>query len=134
VRYQEVIGPQTRDASKSFEGKIRIAGVSTDPEALYDKVWPIVRQGEGLTAISLINLLDLESGEWKHPLNSAPTPLVEMRLQIIDTPQPVKDVWWASPDSEDFSPQRLAFKQENGSIFISVPSLVFWDLLVIEWG
>ena len=41
-------------------------------------------------------------------------------------------VWVASPDQHAGAAQELAFTQENGYISLTLPSLEYWTMLVIE--
>jgi dextranase len=133
VRYQDVIGPRARDATRDFQQRIIVEGVSTAPNAMKDKVWPIVREGEGFTAISLVNLLGLESADWKVSIKDAPVPLGRTAVLIKDVGRPAARVWSASPDGEDPTPRVLEFNQENGNLTFEFPSLSYWNLVVIEW-
>ncbi len=132
VRYQEVIGPGMRDATRDYLKRVEIDGVSTAPSLVNDKVWPIVREGDGFAAVSLVNLLSLESPEWARRLPSPPAALGPSIVHIgVD--REVSRVWVATPDGDDPSPQPLSFTQADGALSFQIPSLVYWDLIVIEW-
>jgi dextranase len=139
VRYQDVVGPRTEDATLDFTGKIEVRTlgtgevVNTAANAVKNKVWPIVRSGEGSTAISLVNLLGLDAPDWKEPLSSSPNPLAAAEVRIDGVEQDALRIWFATPDNEDLSTQQLNFKQDNGVLTFEIPSLVYWDLIVIEW-
>jgi dextranase len=139
VRYQDVIGPRTEDATKKFSGNIKVRNlatgivINTAVNAVKNKVWPIVRSGDGFIAINLINLLGLEAPEWKEPIGSAPITLGAAEVRIDDLEQVASRIWLASPDRDDLSAQQLNFEQNNGSLIFEIPSLLYWDLVVIEW-
>jgi dextranase len=134
VRYQEVIGPRSQEATKEYLRRIELDGVSTSPSQMMNKIWPIVRQGDGFTAINLINLLGIESPEWADPLDSAPTPLGETAVRILNIDHEISRIWLASPDWTDSSPQILTFTIGDENILtFEIPSLIYWDLIVIEW-
>ena len=139
VRYQDVIGPRTEDATQEFNGNIEIKVLDTGEEintaanAVKNKIWPIVRTGKGFTAISLINLLGLDASDWKEPITNAPNVLGVTEVRVENLEQGASHVWLASPDSGDLSIQQLQFKQDNGSLVFEIPSLLYWDLIVIEW-
>jgi hypothetical protein len=40
----------------------------------------------------------------------------------------------ASPDGEDASLHELPFKLEGGKLSFQIPSLQYWDLILIQWG
>lgn len=137
VRYQDVIGPRTIDATPFYRERISLraggAPVSSDPAAVKDKIWPIVRQTEGYTAVSLINLMGLAHPDWNDPLPGPPQTQQDLLLEISAVEMPVKAVWLASPDREDLSLQPLSFELAEGQLQIPIPELAFWDLVLIEW-
>lgn len=139
VRYQDVIGPRTKDATQEFNGRIRLVSmetgelINTAANAVRNKVWPILRQGEGFTAISLVNLLGLDSPDWNEPIESAPVTINAARIRIDNVDQVATQVWLASPDGDDLSARQLDFRQENSTLDVEIPSLIYWDLIVIEW-
>lgn len=137
VRYQDVIGPRTRDITKEYQSRIEIEGVFSEPSLLKNKVWPIVRQTENELAISLINLLGVNSPDWARPIETEPNSLGPTRMRIRGLEREIAGVWFATPDGDDHSPQGLDFEvvEDNGTHTVSfqIPSLVYWDLLVIKW-
>ncbi len=133
VRYQDVIGPQIRDATKELQTRIAVEKYSTSPSLMYDKVWPIVRQGDGFTTINLVNLVGLKRPEWKGPVATPPTPLGSTIVHISKTTSPVSRLWFATPDGVDISLKPLAFTQEGDTLTFTIPSLIYWDMIMIEW-
>jgi len=137
VRYQDVIGPRTRDSTQNHLYRIEMDGVSTRPNTLTDKVWPIVREGDGFSAINFINLLDVEKPEWTSPVKDPPTPLGVTSVKVFDVDREISNIWFASPDLDDPSPQMLeytqGFEESKNVLVFRIPSLSYWDLVVIEW-
>jgi dextranase len=133
VRYQDVIGPQTQDITKDFQSQITVENYATSPSLMYNKVWPIVRQGEGITTINLVNLVGLERPEWKEQVTTPPTPLGPTVVHLSQATYPVSQVWFATPDGEDLSMKPLAFTQDGDVLTFTIPSLAYWDMIVIEW-
>jgi len=135
VRFQDVIGPRTEDATKEYLQRIKLEGVSSSPSQLKNKVWPIVREGDDFTAINLINLLGIKSPEWTEPLDNPPTPLGPTAVQILDIDRKISRIWLASPDGTKVSPQPVTFTMGDDNVLtFNIPSLVYWNLIVIEWG
>jgi dextranase len=138
VRYQDVIGPRTQDSTQNYLHRIEMEGVSTRPSMLTDKVWTIVREGDGFTAINFINLLSVEKPEWTSPVKDPPTPLEATTVKVFDVEREISCIWFASPDLDDPSPQMLEYSQgiEEGKnvLLLQIPSLAYWDLVVIEWN
>ena len=139
VRYQDVIGPRTTDATQDFAGNVNVRrldtgeSINTAANAVKNKVWPIVRSGEGFSTISLINLLGLDAPDWKEPIESSPIELGTIEMKIDGIEKEVSSVWFASPDGDDISGTHLEFTQDNGTVVFEIPSLQYWDMIVIEW-
>ncbi|OGO17767.1 MAG: hypothetical protein A2Z14_06820 [Chloroflexi bacterium RBG_16_48_8] len=136
IRYQELIGPMTRDETQKYLGRIEMEGVRTQPHLLMNKVWPIVREGNHFTAISFVNLLGVKSPEWAKEIVNSPKPLGPTTVQIQGAEERAACVWMATPDGEDPSPQFLQYKQDNNDkvLTFQIHSLAYWDLVVIEWS
>lgn len=137
VRYQDVIGPRTSDTTTDYLQRIELDGISTLPGNLKDRVWPIVREGEGFLAISFINLLGVESPEWANVIDVPPTPLGPTTVRILGNDREISRIWFASPDGDDPSPQPLTCTRGNDELrnvlIFQIPLLAYWDIVVIEW-
>lgn len=137
VRFQDVIGPRTKDSTKKYLQNIEIGNVSTSPSLLKNKVWPIVREGKDFTAISLINLLGIESPEWSKRISDPPTPFGETTVRILKIDREIKRIWFSTPDSKDIYPQELVYEisgeEGNRVLSFKIPGLDYWDLIVVEW-
>ena len=118
---------------ENYLNRITIPGVSTNPSAGKNFVLPIVREREETTAISLINLLGIDSPEWKAPLAAAPAPLGETTLRLTGLNRRIKAVWMATPDGTHPALLPLTFDQSAGQAAIQFPGLAYWDLILIEW-
>jgi dextranase len=136
VRYEDVLGPATQDATQYYLNRIAIDGVSTSPSQQGNKVWPIVRQTEGCTAISLVNLVGIKSPEWARPVEEAPQALGPLSVRIYVEQAPVR-AWTATPDGADPAARPLTCRtgtDENADyLLLEVPSLEYWSLIVLEW-
>jgi len=133
VRYQNATGPETQDATRDYQARIEVQGVSTNASKGKDLVLPIVRQSDGYTAVNLVNLLGVPSPEWRAPLPTDPTPLGKTTVTISGVTRPVLQVWMASPDGPDPTLQALPFNQDSGQLSFDIPSLAYWDLILIKW-
>jgi len=137
VRYENVLALDTHDVTSIYESQVTIEGVNTDARRAYNKVWPIVREGDDVIGLSLINLLDIASPEWNGLLLADPTPLDELQVRYR-TERNVERVWLASPDLA--SPQATVLDFESGQdtqgsyIKFTVPRLEYWDLIGIEFA
>lgn len=133
VRYENVIGPATTDATHAYHDRVEIPGVSTSSSIPNNKVFPVVRETPGYTAISLVNLLGVNRPEWGALVADDPTPLGPYNLHLFGTVRPVKAAWLASPDSADLSLKPLAVAQDGGQLTLELPGLAYWSLLLIQW-
>ena len=133
VRYQDVIGPRTQDVTQEYQERITLEGVATAPNLLDNKVWPIVRQNDQSIALSLINLLGVKNPEWREPIPSSPTSIADTQIRIMGLDHQVSRVWFATPDGSDLSPRILEFSQQGEELTFVIPSLAYWDLIMIEW-
>ncbi len=134
VRYQDVIGPHTQDATTFYQDRIAIKNVSTSPSLMRNKVWPIVRDSNGRTAINLVNLLGVDEVEWAKKVLSSPTPLSNFKLTLTDSTKKVDRVWFASPDHDALTLLPLQFTQDSGMITVEVPDLNYWSMILIDWS
>ena len=136
VRYQDVIGPRTLDAKGEI--KVSVEGAATEPKLQKNKVWPILRKGEGFLAVNLINFLDINSPVWTEEISSPPRELGITKVTIRNLSQHVERIWFATPDQSNVSATQLQFSEfedEKGiGVTIQIPSLAYWGLIVIEWS
>ena len=134
IRYQNATGPESTDASSEYRNRIQVGSYSSDVSREKDIVLPIVRTSGDYTAVNLVNMLGIPTAEWLTPLPADPTPLGATPVSISDVTRPVAHVWMASPDGEDASLHELPFKLEGGRLSFQIPSLQYWDLILIQWG
>jgi dextranase len=99
-----------------------------------DKVWAIVREKPGLKVISLINLKGNSDDRWNEG-KEAPTLTTNIQVKI-QLEQKVKHVFIASPDRNMGRAERLDYElvsEEKGQFAaVTIPELLYWDVLVIE--
>lgn len=133
VRYQDVIGPRTQEATNEWQDRIQIAGFETGASLGYDKIYPLVRESPGFTAVSLVNLMGLAHGQWNEPVQ-APVFQRNLTLTLNHLPAAVRQVWFASPDDPAFALQALPFTEQDGVLTVTAPALDIWDLILIEWA
>lgn len=134
IRFQNVFGPTAREATADYATCLALPSVETSPSLQWNKVYPLVRETDSFAAINLINLVGLSNGEWNQPITHPPHLLADQIVVLKDIPQAVRQVWWASPDFEDFSLSPLAFEQADGEIRFQIPALHYWGLILIEWS
>jgi len=135
IRYQNAIGPQTHSSNQAYSGRISLGdGIETNPALTKNLVMPMVRESKGYTAISLINLLGLDNGEWAKGTLTKPTSLSSTKVNISGISRKISQIWYSSPDVAGFSLQPLDFTQTDELISITVPYLQYWDMILIKWS
>ncbi|MDY7076174.1 MAG: glycoside hydrolase family 66 protein [Chloroflexota bacterium] len=135
VRYENVLALDTHDATPAYAGKVSVEGINTDAGRAYNKIWPIVRENDDTIALSLINLLGLESPEWNSLLLADPPCQEDLVLRFYTECSPGR-VWWATPDDDNLAVRELEFsiEQDKGEIYVTfcIPRLSWWDLIVLD--
>lgn len=128
VRYENILSIGAHDATDDWRDRVQIESTS---QARGD-VWSIVREGDGFTAISLINLTGLASSDWTTALPAGPARLESPRVHLYTQRRPAR-TWFASPDDESLSLAPIASLVRAGSATIDLPQLICWTLIWIEW-
>ncbi len=84
--------------------------------------------------IHLLNFANANSLAWRDANGTQTTPdtFTDVKLSF-QTSKTVKKVWVASPDYQDGTPQTLNFTQTGNSLLFTLPSLQYWDMVVIEY-
>jgi dextranase len=135
VRYENVLSLDTQDTTARRSGQVTIEGIDTDASHLCHKVWVITREGPGCEAINLINLLDVSEPAWNGPHDQHVAPVTNLRVRCYSH-QPVRRIWWATPDGANPQIHALDFRvgtDEKGTyVTFAVPVLVYWDLIIVE--
>jgi dextranase len=137
VRYENVLAVGTRDATPAYADRVSVDEMGPAADLASNKIWPIVRECNHAIALNLVNLLGVESPEWNRALLTDP-PVQEDLVVRLHTDRPATRVWWATPDGDNPTGRPLEFRRgrdEAGNyISFRVPSLVYWDLIIVEWG
>jgi len=131
VRYQNIIGPSTIEATKNWRGKIKINGLKVGLNPT-DDVFALVRESDSTIAVNLINLTGINSDKWNEPVDF-PVPADNIIVKVGGFTQVVKDVYLSSPDEETFSLDPVDFTQNGDEISLVIPSLKIWDLVVFKY-
>ncbi len=131
VRYQEVIGPNSVDATTLDRVMIDIPGVNSSTAFSENSIWQMIRKTPGHTAINLVNFLGIKQMEWAKNVQK-PTPVKGFQLTVMTDPSKVSAVWFVTPD-DPYTRKWLDFKKGTESITMTVPSLDYWSVVVIDW-
>jgi dextranase len=81
-------------------------------------------------SLSLVNLGGTQPLQW-NKAHAQPEPLSNFSIKL-GLNEKVARVWLVSPDEESLSPLTLEFAAAENAVEIHIPSLVVWDVLLIE--
>lgn len=116
---------------KDFSGTIGGCPASGDGTA--GTVWAFETDAEGYRTVNLINLLSRGDSGWRDDGGSCEDPETVRDLKVeIPDPGDVKGVFLASPDLYGGSMLKLDYTLRDGSLRVSVPSLEYWDALIVK--
>ena len=84
--------------------------------------------------IHLLNYANANSLKWRdtNGTQNKPDTFTNVKLSY-QTSKTVTKVWMASPDYEDGIPQKLNFTQKGNTVTFTVPSLKYWDMVVVDF-
>jgi dextranase len=105
---------------------------SSQPEQ--GKIWSFAKQKANKKVIHFINFFDATTLEWRDTNASQAEPQDRKQLTVqIEETRSIEKVWMASPDKRSGVPISLNFKQENNKVIFTLPSLKYWDMVVMEY-
>ncbi|TLS36497.1 glycoside hydrolase family 66 protein [Pseudalkalibacillus caeni] len=130
VAYENLL----RDGAEEIEKEVTIEGhdVNTAPEL--GAFWSFAKQKGKQDIVQLINFTDATSLEWRDNTGSQAEPSVKEELEVkVGTNGEVDKIWVASPDFYHGSAEELDFKQKGDRVEFTLPSIKYWDMVVIEY-
>ncbi len=131
VRYQNLIGPSTTDASRQWISTIKIDGLQVGLNQSAD-IFAILRESEGKLALNLVNMTNVGTTKWNEPANF-PRPASNLTVTLSGMEHAIKSVALASADEEDFALVPIKFVQTGDQVSFEISSLKIWDLVVFEY-
>ncbi|MGG3573207.1 glycoside hydrolase family 66 protein [Bacillus gobiensis] len=103
-------------------------------DAAQGQIWILPKQKEKQKIIHFINFLDAKTMEWRDTNASQPAPFERTNLDFtIKEEKKINRMWLASPDTKSSMPIEVPFVQKGKDISFTLPSLTYWDMLVIEY-
>ena len=114
----------------SADGKIDIKPWA--PEI--GKAITLCRKVGNRQVIHILNFTQANSLSWRDMDGTMPEPtrISEASVDINVTGR-ISSVWMASPDIDGGACKKLDFKQDNGTIHVTMPSLKYWNMIVLEY-
>ncbi|WP_407271175.1 glycoside hydrolase family 66 protein [Radiobacillus sp. PE A8.2] len=131
VAYQNLL----RDGAVEIEKEVTSDSMVTfTNEAQQGAVWYFAKQKDNKEILHFLNYSDVNSMEWKDTNGTQPEPeLLENISVTMSTDKEVANVWMATPDGYNGSSVALDFEQEGNSVSFNLPSLKYWNMVVIEY-
>ncbi|MNS22943.1 Cycloisomaltooligosaccharide glucanotransferase precursor [compost metagenome] len=84
--------------------------------------------------VHLINFATASSFDWRDTNGTQTAPqLISSAKVKVTTEKSVKKVWVASPDVNGGASTQLAFTQSGNETSFTLPSLKYWDMVVMEY-
>jgi dextranase len=117
VRYGELIGP----SAETMDGY---------DVSVPDGVLSVFRRSGKWMAAHLINFTGIEQAHWSET-HSSPQRLEDLVLSL-PMEMNIREVWYASPDTDDLSLEPMLWQRDKGGIHITIPSLDYWGMAVLE--
>ncbi len=117
VRFGDLIGPGAGDLTEH-------------PVHVPSGVWAVSRRARGWLTVCLINVTDLDDARWDeaHP---APPRRADVSVQV-NAPQPVRQVWWASPDRDQSALLPAVWSADVGRVHATLPFLDQWAIMAFQ--
>jgi dextranase len=130
VAYENLL----RDGAEEIEKEVVIEGQEVSASPSLGSFWSFAKKKENQEIIQLINFTDASSLEWRDNDGSQPEPAEKEDLKVsVKTDGKAAKVWTASPDSYHGSAEELDFKQKGGVVEFTLPSIKYWDMIVVEY-
>lgn len=113
---------------------------STDGKLSFEN-WPAAQGSVGVVGkrftdkevVHLINFSNANSMEWRDTQGAQKEPTLVSEVSVkIQTTAPITKVWMASPDINGGVFQKLNFKQTGNEVEVILPSLRYWNMVVLE--
>ena len=84
--------------------------------------------------IHFLNFSDVNSMEWRdtNGIQKEPAMIIGAGIKVTVNSE-VKNVWFASPDINGGAARTLDFTQAENEVRLTLPSLKYWDMIVIEY-
>lgn len=129
--YQNVL----RDGVQEAELEVTAEGVELSTVAEKGKVWAMAKEKGQQHVMHLVNFKDAVHMNWNDSdaTQTEPVLVEEVKLSVA-VDRKVKKLWTASPDAYYGSAVELEFTQKDGQLSFTLPTLKYWDMVVIEYA
>jgi dextranase len=132
VAYQNVLRDNVTETDVVIQTST--PNVSLSSEAEQGKLWTFSKQKANQKILHFINFLDANSMEWRDTegTQNKPTKKGIIKFVMKEEKQP-KKVWLASPDLSGGLPIEIPFTYQNQDLSFQLPSIEYWDMIVVDY-
>ena len=97
------------------------------------KISVVGKKVDGKQIIHLINFINNTSLDWGDTNGNRVAPATAGNIKLAyTTNQTVSKVWLASPDIDFGTAKQIDFQQAGNTVTFTIPSLKYWDMIVVE--
>ena len=83
--------------------------------------------------VHLLNFRNQDDMSWRDLNGTRPAPRLTLNTPLtLKVEGKVNKIWTASPDHHAGAPEELSFVQEGNNVSFTLPSLLYWSMIVIE--
>lgn len=98
------------------------------------KAVTLCRKFDSRQVVHILNFTQANSLSWRDMDGTMPEPTQIIEPSVdINVSEKITSVWMASPDIDRGACKKLDFKQNNDSVRITMPSLKYWNMVVLEY-
>ncbi len=134
VGYENLLRDGETSSALPLNASIGSASLPVTPTPQLGGIWSLVSAKGHMQIVNLINFHKATSLRWRDTGGTQSTPDTLGPLNVsFNSNSKVIQVWSASPDFYDGSPVVLPFNQTGTSVSVTVPSLLYWDMIVIQY-
>ncbi|NCB06885.1 MAG: cycloisomaltooligosaccharide glucanotransferase, partial [Bacteroidia bacterium] len=123
-------------------GTFNQVAIRTEDENVPVNNWPakqgsvslVCKKMDKFQVVHFINFKDAKNLEWKDNkgIQAEPFTIGNIKM-ILETSQPVKNVWVASPDFAGAASRPVNFLQDGNQLHFVLPGLKYWSMVVFEY-
>ncbi|TFE31534.1 glycoside hydrolase family 66 protein [Cohnella luojiensis] len=135
--YQNVLRGGVEEAAGTkvamATGSAGDSSLAVSAEAEGGKVWSFVKKKDNRLIAHFINFSEATTMQWNDTLGSQAEPKARNNVSVvIPSTQEISRAWMATPDAYGGSPIELPFESVYGGVSVSLPTLKYWSMVVLE--
>ncbi|MCL6570921.1 MAG: glycoside hydrolase family 66 protein [Bacillus sp. (in: Bacteria)] len=131
VAYQNLLRDDVTEANVPIQTS---SDISLSLNAEQGKIWTFSKQKEHRKILHFLNFTSATNMEWRDTDGTQVRPAKKENIQIIVKEKEIpKKIWMASPNISGGLPEELSFTAKDGDILFKLPSIEYWDMVVMEY-